>query len=187
MNKEKTMTCQSCGSDLLEGDKFCPQCGVERTVSLTCPKCNIASGQGSNFCSQCGTILSPESDGEKQADNSPAVVDAEPLVIHPEAKGPYLEIQNTSVSGENSRKFPLSGDEISIGRGGNTDIALSHDECVSLKHAVLTRQKDGWVIEDYKSRNGTFLAVVSPRLLADGDVIRIGDTSLVVHLEDKEG
>ena len=54
------------------------------------------------------------------------------------------------------REIVLDGtDEKTVGRGSAVDIEID-DELVSRHHAVLRREPGGWVLEDDRSRNGTF-------------------------------
>lgn len=72
--------------------------------------------------------------------------------------------------------FPLLDAEIVIGRAAENAISVS-DGSVSSRHAKITRSAEGFVIEDLQSRNGTFVngeKVDKPRLLADGDLVRLG-------------
>lgn len=72
--------------------------------------------------------------------------------------------------------FPLLDSECVIGRAPENGISIP-DGSVSSRHARIIRNADGFVIEDLKSRNGTFVngeKVEQPRLLADGDVVRVG-------------
>lgn len=62
-----------------------------------------------------------------------------------------------------------------IGRQEDCTIFLD-DRAVSRHHARITRQDDGYYIEDLDSKNGTFVngeAVSAPRRLYDGDEIQI--------------
>ncbi|MBV8612952.1 MAG: AAA family ATPase, partial [Acetobacteraceae bacterium] len=49
------MKCLSCGTDVLEGSKFCHQCG--RAIGLACPACHHPHHTGAKFCAQCGAKL----------------------------------------------------------------------------------------------------------------------------------
>jgi len=71
-----------------------------------------------------------------------------------------------------------------IGRGGENAIRLDGDDFVSTRHAVLEPRPDGLWVEDVGSTNGTFVngaRVTTARLLAPGDVVRIGQTDLRVE------
>ncbi|MBI2214872.1 MAG: DUF4388 domain-containing protein [Acidobacteria bacterium] len=74
-----------------------------------------------------------------------------------------------------ARFFPLDGAAYVIGRSSDAAIRFN-DTGVSARHAKLTRERDGYAIEDLNSRNGTFVndVAVERRLLRDGDEIRVG-------------
>ena len=71
-----------------------------------------------------------------------------------------------------------------LGRGGENAIRLDGDDFVSTRHAMLEPRPDGLWVEDVGSTNGTFVngaRVTTARLLAPGDVVRIGQTDLRVE------
>lgn len=71
---------------------------------------------------------------------------------------------------------PLVADAYTIGRDPANSIVIS-DASVSSRHARITRDEDGFVVEDLGSRNGTFVngeQVSQPVSLADNDTIRFG-------------
>jgi pSer/pThr/pTyr-binding forkhead associated (FHA) protein len=71
-----------------------------------------------------------------------------------------------------------------VGRGAENAIRLDGDTTVSGRHATLDSRSDGLWVEDAGSTNGTFVngaRVTSARLLAPGDVVRIGHTDLLVE------
>ena len=74
----------------------------------------------------------------------------------------------------------LSGDELTVGRRDDNDLALPWDQEVSRLHAELQRIKGDWtVVDDGLSRNGTF--VNSERIrgrhrLRNGDRLCFGET-----------
>ena len=74
---------------------------------------------------------------------------------------------------------------ISVGRGGQNDVAIERDEFASSAHALFTPQRDGVWIEDIGSTNGTFVngeQLDEPRRLVPSDVVRIGATELRFEL-----
>jgi pSer/pThr/pTyr-binding forkhead associated (FHA) protein len=82
-------------------------------------------------------------------------------------------------------ELPLFLDTMTVGRtttGTTWDISLQ-DRSVSRPHCRLTKSGEIWSITDLGSANGTTLngaAVNSePRLLKDGDVLTIGETTLL--------
>ena len=75
--------------------------------------------------------------------------------------------------------FPLTEAAYLIGRASDAAIQLL-DLGVSGRHARMYRGPDGYVIEDLKSRNGTWVngMRVANSLLCDGDRLRVGTTDL---------
>ncbi|HET9368744.1 MAG TPA: FHA domain-containing protein [Vicinamibacterales bacterium] len=75
------------------------------------------------------------------------------------------------------QRFPLPPGEHVIGRDPDAGVRLD-STTVSRRHARLLVSAAQTVLEDFGSKNGTFIGeerVVAPRTLADGDAIRIGD------------
>jgi DNA-binding CsgD family transcriptional regulator len=84
----------------------------------------------------------------------------------------------------------LEGDRLSIGRAESNGVPLPWDTEVSRLHAELERIAGEWtLIDDGLSRNGTYVngTRVSGRArLRDGDVIRLGRTTLGYRRPDSE-
>jgi cbb3-type cytochrome oxidase subunit 3 len=83
---------------------------------------------------------------------------------------------------EKGRRWPLEGENISVGRDQRNAIVLA-DPRVSNVHARLLLQPDGrYLLVDNGSTNGTTLngrAVLEPAALHEGDRLRIGGTTFV--------
>jgi len=92
--------------------------------------------------------------------------------------------------GDDSGKiFRLLGtDEKIIGRSSRSSIILQ-DAGVSRQHCRIGVHDSGLMIEDLNSKNGTWVngeAIRAKALLADGDMIQIGRTTLKVRIETAE-
>jgi len=74
-------------------------------------------------------------------------------------------------------------ERLTVGRGEHNAIALDWDPEVSRTHAQLELVGDEWtLVDDGLSRNGSFVngeRVAGRRRLADGDVVLVGQTSLL--------
>jgi hypothetical protein len=71
-----------------------------------------------------------------------------------------------------------------IGRGAENAVRLDGDDFASTRHAMLEPRPDGLWVEDVGSTNGTFVngaRVTTARLLAPGDIVRVGQTDLRVE------
>jgi pSer/pThr/pTyr-binding forkhead associated (FHA) protein len=73
-------------------------------------------------------------------------------------------------------RFPITrSDPTIIGREGpSTHIALTGDNAVSGKHAQIHREEGKFLLEDLKSRNGTFVHIQGSCALRSGDVLLAG-------------
>ncbi|MFH1919934.1 MAG: sigma 54-interacting transcriptional regulator [Planctomycetota bacterium] len=78
----------------------------------------------------------------------------------------------------------VSGESVTIGRAPTNQIVLKDERC-SRNHAELFMAEGRWTLRDLESRNGTVIGeqlLKGDRVLAPGDVIRIGHSQLVfVH------
>jgi hypothetical protein len=116
----------------------------------------------------------------------PEPIDDTNLLISSEAHLSYHDVvrptiaQLTIVSGESEGTvIPLADPEYLLGRHRENNIRLT-DLGVSGFHARIFRGPDGYVIEDLKSRNGTWVnsTRVFHAVLKDADKLRIGATDL---------
>jgi hypothetical protein len=86
-----------------------------------------------------------------------------------------------SVDLDEGEDLALNSSQVTIGRGLRNDIAISSDEYASARHARFEPRQDGVWVQDLGSTNGTYLngaRLEHPRLLAPGDIIRVGETDL---------
>jgi adenylate cyclase len=86
------------------------------------------------------------------------------------------------------REVSLVGDAITLGRAANNAIVLDDDQ-VSKNHALLRRNGDGWVLEDLKSSNGTFVNGdrIRRHVLEQGDVIELGACRFTFEADSRPG
>jgi pSer/pThr/pTyr-binding forkhead associated (FHA) protein len=68
---------------------------------------------------------------------------------------------------------------LTIGRSPDSDVVIP-DIQVSRTHCEIEETKDGWVVRDLDSRNGTFVGgmTVGQFVLDDGDEIRVGNATI---------
>lgn len=74
------------------------------------------------------------------------------------------------------RRFPLSKDQVVLGRGSDCDLVVDRDS-VSRRHARVFREGNNWAVEDLGSTNGSYVndTQVQQRLyLRDADLLKIG-------------
>ena len=93
----------------------------------------------------------------------------------------------TMLNGEWPGKvFLLDRDEMVIGKEAGCDIVLP-DQFVSKSHARIVRKPDGLYVENLKNTNKTKVGGVpltAPRRLADGDLIKICNYTLIYAADD---
>lgn len=85
-------------------------------------------------------------------------------------------------------EYELTKSEIIIGRDPDVDITIP-SPIVSRRHARLTRDGDGYMIEDLGSSNGTFIngqRVSERKLLRSGDQVRFGKAIVLDYSAPQE-
>ena len=93
--------------------------------------------------------------------------------------GKLVVVSSPALSAGEER--PIDSGPLLVGREGENDLALVRDEFSSGRHARIEPRRDGVWVEDVGSTNGTYVngvRLTSPRKLAPGDVIRVGETDL---------
>lgn len=116
------------------------------------------------------------------------------LLVSREATLSYSDVARAIVAQlvvgpDSARVIPLTEPEYLVGRHSDNHVQIT-DPGVSSFHARVFRSRDAYVIEDMKSRNGTWLNgnQVIHSVLKHGDVITLGATELKFEvLIDQEG
>lgn len=93
---------------------------------------------------------------------------------------PYLDAVTGPAMG---RRYPLENSQYVMGRHPDCDIVLESGS-VSRQHARISKSGDSFLLEDMKSRNGSFVngrLINEPTKLVEGDTIRICDIELNFH------
>jgi FHA domain len=107
---------------------------------------------------------------------------APPRADRPQAKPRTVTLSITGGLSEGTTRI-LESPETQLGRAQDNDVILD-DQKVSRHHAVIRQEAGRFVIADLESTNGTFVGErrTQERILTDGDVIRLGDTTLLFSL-----
>jgi hypothetical protein len=82
---------------------------------------------------------------------------------------------------DEGEEFALDSSALTVGRGHENNVRIDGDDFVSTTHAKFSPRHDGVWIEDNGSTNGTYLngiRLTRARKLAQGDIVRIGETDL---------
>lgn len=101
------------------------------------------------------------------------------------ARGAWLYLLNGAQAG---RDYRLT-DKTTIGRDVvGCDVILS-DTKLSKQHARIRKEGEEFVLYDLASKNGTFVngARVQRQILADDDVLLVGNTKMVFKVTSKFG
>ncbi len=108
------------------------------------------------------------------------------IVATPAPQPGTISLEFTGESGQPA-SFTLDKPTLTIGRAPDNDIVLAapilNADSVSLHHARLRRDQDGYIVRDLGSRNGL---VVNGRqtlenLLQDGDRLQFGEAEAIFH------
>ncbi len=76
-----------------------------------------------------------------------------------------------------NRKIPITTPRCKVGRDDLNDIVISGDQSISRFHFVITKENGQYMVQDGKSRHGTFLngnQITVPEPIHDGDVLKVG-------------
>jgi pSer/pThr/pTyr-binding forkhead associated (FHA) protein/DNA replication initiation complex subunit (GINS family) len=76
-----------------------------------------------------------------------------------------------------NRKIPITTPRCKVGRDDLNDIVISGDQSISRFHFVITKENNQYLVQDGKSRHGTFLngnQIITPEPIHDGDVLKVG-------------
>ena len=107
--------------------------------------------------------------------------------VHPARRGPVTGrlIVVRSQDLDEGQDFELDSAQLTIGRGGQNDIAIRTDEYASARHARFEPRKDGVWVQDLGSTNG--IEVNGKRVkrakLRSGDTITLGSTEVTFSRE----
>jgi pSer/pThr/pTyr-binding forkhead associated (FHA) protein len=83
------------------------------------------------------------------------------------------------------RRVDVGAQPITIGKGPAT-LQIADDPAVSTRHAELLLRGGAFVVTDLGSTNGTFVnsqRIAQPTRLADGDLLRFGNTQMKFRTE----
>jgi hypothetical protein len=107
----------------------------------------------------------------------PPVAGGVPVVA---AAGGRLVVQESPVLDEGD-EYSVDSAPLTIGRGGQNDVAIDGDEFASARHVRFEPRRDGVWVQDLGSTNGTYVngvRVDGARRLEPGDIVRVGETDL---------
>ena len=168
----RTAPCPNCTRAIDRALHFCPHCGLKTGFTeiqpTFCGSCGTRMSDDHSFCAACGEPL-------KGGLDSPGLtVDTQPRGLTPMVaglQGPRLSL--LADDGDVVREIPLERGEIVVGRG-HGDVQFDDDDAVSPEHAVLTWKDNALHVRDLGSSNGSWLYILAPQALTDGDVLLFG-------------
>ncbi len=120
---------------------------------------------------------------EEPSDDTSLLVSTEGRLAYQDAVSPTIAQLRFESGDFNGKVIALTELEYLVGRHRDNAIQIP-DLGVSGFHARIYRSADGYVIEDLKSRNGTWVnaARIFQATLADGDHVHFGQTDLVYEI-----
>ena len=177
------LTCSSCGHAVDATMPFCAYCGAKLEAAPAAPAAPAADG--GIACPKCGCPIA-------SADYKFCPICATPLGAGPRASGPHeptavfsakraaqppVQLALTAEDGTKSTRYPLTGEETTVGRAG-ADISFPDDVYLSPVHSLLLWKDGKLSVRDLGSRNGTWIFLEGPHKLVDGDLILMGSQLL---------
>ena len=103
-----------------------------------------------------------------------------PVAAATAAAGGRLVVQESPVL-EEGDEFSVDSAPLTVGRGGQNDVAIDGDEFASARHVRFEPRQDGVWVRDLGSTYGTYvngIRIDGLRRLLPGDVVRVGETDL---------
>lgn len=93
------MRCSRCGANVVEGDRFCENCGAPVAVQAgpVCPVCGQQPEPGMRFCQQCGAELSASPQPAQPVPTAQPVPPAQPYQAVQQYAGQYGAAQPGAV------------------------------------------------------------------------------------------
>jgi hypothetical protein len=186
------MICERCGTENLDGSRYCDECGAAMWLAGRASRVTPASEQsnGKDYGKRreaAATVAQSARPGVQPVISQRPT--SSPLVAPEKKVHATLTIERGNSAG---KKFSLSDEDANIGRwdaegGVFPDVDLDSDDPeakVSRRHARISRRDGQYIIEDLGSTNGTFvnrgrrLAPGDGHPLQDGDEIIVGKTFL---------
>ncbi len=129
-----------------------------------CPHCGAYVRAGSRFCGTCGRAI-------------PAPTVMPTAAAPPAYAGPSMMSSGAYLLAADGRRYHLSGQVTRIGRGSQCAVQIP-DDSVSGVHAEIEARRDGYLLRDLGSRNGTFVNNIQVRgqtPLNSGDQVVLGN------------
>jgi len=97
---------------------------------------------------------------------------------------PYLfRVVQILPDGKEGKVYASPNNEVSMGREG-CDLNFPEDRNTSRRHAAVIHEGDRFILRDFDSSNGTFLAVRAKHALVHGDYVFIGKQLLRVEITE---
>ena len=148
-----------------------------------CPECGFIVAEGANYCVKCGAYLGVEPDRKDDETTATYVIDESTGELRPVDVGDVAAEAGALVirsgGGRVGQSFPLSGEQLTIGRSPEADVFLD-DVTVSRDHATLVKRSGAWFLDDSGSLNGTYVnrSRIDSHKLEEGDELQIGKYKL---------
>ena len=206
MTKGWSNKCPVCGKKAGKPNKFCAECGTElEPVVETSPSEVTVYSEAA--LKEVLTVDAVEEGDTIDETAEPVFEPAESHVVEDE----FVDVENPAVESESEpedntvsdSRMPsgyrlkvasedargaafdvLPGRPVTVGRSGYADLCLDHDERVSRTHATFEVRDGVLVVTDLGSTNGTFLGIVGPNQLHEGDQVLLGETVFQVARAD---
>jgi pSer/pThr/pTyr-binding forkhead associated (FHA) protein len=146
------------------------------------PDCNAENDDKEEFCINCGLKKGSGQQVQQEQQTpvpAPAPITPPPDVTASPAGAPEAQLQLVKSSISIASEFSVTNGK-TLGRTMENDIIVP-DSYVSRKHAKITYEGGGYLIEDVGSTNGTLLngneiKGLGKQALKDGDQIQLGTT-----------
>jgi pSer/pThr/pTyr-binding forkhead associated (FHA) protein len=153
--------------------RVAPAQSMPPAAGAPCARCGAPGEPNARFCKFCGAPVSAP------ASVPPAVATAPARPGADQPSGANLRAQVVVIlrDGSEGGLYPIDAERSDVGsREG--EIVLKDDPYLSPRHARIERRGDSYFLVDLGSTNGIYVRIREPTLLADGDMILVGQQVL---------
>lgn len=166
--------CQKCGTMVMPGQRFCPQCGTRIVVAINFEVETRVGPRPSGMHTAVGTQPHEVRDGRESKPGRGT------LLFGGAVQSARAKLTLIRGDGDDGVSFTLAGHDHLAGRG-DCPISFPDDPFLSPIHANFVYAGSQLVVRDQGSLNGVYIRISGPTELVNGAMVLVGEQVLSVE------